>query len=94
MSHVKNIKGNKESQKTKTPQNSIDPELGLNPIPEPELGHDDGINVMFSEKEKRDDEIIKRSSSCMSCFEGRGNLTLSLRIYIFIYKYYFTRDTK
>ena len=83
MSHVKNIKGNKESQKTKTPQTSIDPELGLNPLPEPEPepepGHDDDINVMFSEKEKRDDEIIsagneanERVKNMINPFSNKG----------------------
>ena len=54
MSYVKNIKGNKKSQKPRTPQNSIDPELGLKPGPEP--SHDGSINAVVTEKS--DDEII------------------------------------
>ena len=59
MSSIKNIKGNHKSQKTIiTPQNPVDPELGIKQEPEPEPSHDDGINAVVTEKEKRDDEII------------------------------------
>ena len=55
MSSVKNIRGNKKSQKPNTPQASNDIELGLNPEPEPETSPDDGIVAVLAERE---DEII------------------------------------
>ena len=55
MSSVKNIRGNKKSQKPNTPQASNDIELGLNPEPEHETSPDDGIVAVLAERE---DEII------------------------------------